>query len=375
MNQNWQSIETVPIPGGSFLMGSEDFDDTRPIHRVTLSPFEMGKYPITQAQYRAVMGDNPSNFKGDTLPVEQVSWDDAVSFCKKLSKQTGRIYRLPTEAEWEYACLAGSTGKYCFGDDKALLEKYACYYKNSGSKTHPVGEKLPNAWGLHEMHGNVWEWCSDWYDKNYYAEFSKQGDAINPQGPAKGEYRVLRGGSWLDVQMFARAVYRSYFHPALRLINIGFRVVLCRPPSSRDTEGALAPETADTIPAETLNAATRAIARRHGWTQTTGEEHPSITNYNKEWLAHWRPDAQAALEAAGVDDLLARRDADSALMLREAEARIAELETALTLGYELSTWMAGINWGGGKNQKEWLDDLRAKIEEFQSLAIKLREQQ
>ena len=226
-------LEMIAIPGGSFLMGSEDFDDTnKSVHPVTLSPFHIGKFQVTQAQWQAVMKTNPSHFKGDNLPVENVSWNEAVSFCEKLSKQTGQTYRLPTEAEWEYACLAGSTGKYCFGDDEALLKDYAWYNKNSGDKTHPVGEKLPNNWGLYDMHGNVWEWCSDWYGKNYYAELAKQGEAVNPQGPADGDYRVLRGGSWFFSRMFARAVCRNYVLAAVRISNIGFRVVVARPPSS-----------------------------------------------------------------------------------------------------------------------------------------------
>ncbi len=216
---NGVELEMISIPGGSFLMGSDDFDDTRPIHRVTLSPFEMGKYPITQAQYKAVMGNNPSRFKGDNLPVESISWHDAVEFCRRLSRQTGQHWRLPTEAEWEYACLAGSTGKYCFGNNETLLKDYAWYGKNSDSKTHPVGEKLPNNWGLHDMHGNVWEWCQDWY-----APYSSN-TATDPQGPADGDYRVLRGGSWVSDRGIARAVFRDYYFPAFRDLNIGFRVV------------------------------------------------------------------------------------------------------------------------------------------------------
>lgn len=229
---NGVKLEMIAIPGGSFLMGSEDFETTKPVHKVTLSPFHIGKFQVTQAQWKAVMGNNPSHFKGDTLPVEQVSWDDAVSFCEKLSKQTGKTYRLPTEAEWEYSCLAGSTGKYCFGDDEALLKDYAWYGEPFMGKTHPVGEKLPNNWGLHDMHGNVWEWCQDWYDKIYYAELAKQGEAINPQGPANGEYRVLRGGSWNHAQGLARAVFRHGNRPATRNLDLGFRVLCCRPPSS-----------------------------------------------------------------------------------------------------------------------------------------------
>jgi len=229
---NGVKLEMIAIPGGSFLMGSEDFENTKPVHKVTLSPFHIGKFQVTQQQWQAVRGENPSHFKGNNLPVESISWNDATRFCLKLSEKTGKEYRLPTEAEWEYACLAGSTGKYCFGDDEALLEKYAWYRKNSGKQTHPVGEKLPNDWGLHDMHGNVWEWCQDWYDANYYAELAKQGEAVNPQGSAYGELRVLRGGSWDVDLLIARAVYRNNDLPAFRFGNFGFRVVCSCPPSS-----------------------------------------------------------------------------------------------------------------------------------------------
>ena len=152
------------LPAGTFWMG-EDLD----AHKVTLTqPFYLGVYEVTQEQYERVMGKNPSNFKGPQNPVEKVSWDDAVEFCRKLSelpeeKAAGRIYRLPTEAEWEYACRAGTTTKYSFGDSESELGEYGWFDKNSDRKTHPVGQKQPNKWGLYDMHGNVWEWCSDWY--------------------------------------------------------------------------------------------------------------------------------------------------------------------------------------------------------------------
>lgn len=253
---NGIKLEMIAIPGGSFLMGSEDFDNTKPVHRVTLSQFHIGKYQITQAQWQAVMKTNPSHFKGDNLPVENVSWTDASEFCRKLSEKTGKEFRLPTEAEWEYACLAGSTGKYCFGDDEALLKDYAWFGEDwQKGSTHPVGQKKPNNWGLHDMHGNVWEWCQDWYDADFYAELAKQGEAVNPQGLTNGNNRVLRGGTWALSQTFSRAAYRRvalrgaylgaiydqiplamqiiWSQPlAERLNTNGFRVLCCRPPSS-----------------------------------------------------------------------------------------------------------------------------------------------
>ena len=299
-------LEMIAIPGGSFLMGSEDFTNTKPVHKVALLPFHIGKFQVTQAQWKAVMKTNPSHFKGDNLPVEQVSWDDAVSFCEKLSKQTGQTYRLPTEAEWEYACLAGSTGKYCFGDDESLLKDYAWYAGNSDRQTHPVGEKLPNNWGLHDMHGNVWEWCQDWYGSNYYAELAKQGEAINPQGPAKGDYRVLRGGSWFDLQMDARAVYRDSNLAANRLSDIGFRVVAARPPSDLNSDGALAPR----VITETGNDG----GSRWVWLKNADGRHlAGITQYADAvtltmgdptigWSDHWRQGSTGQMQRARLAD-------------------------------------------------------------------------
>ncbi|HEY7545724.1 MAG TPA: bifunctional serine/threonine-protein kinase/formylglycine-generating enzyme family protein, partial [Blastocatellia bacterium] len=183
----------VQIPQGEFLMGSEKGEgDEKPAHKVRISrPFEMGKYEVTQAQWEAVMGNNPSNFKGANLPVENVSWNDAQEFIQKLNaRNDGYVYRLPTEAEWEYACRAGSTGDYA-----GNLDEMAWHGSNSASKTHSVGQKKPNAWGLHDMHGNVWEWCMDWYLENYYS----QSPSADPPGPGTGSLRVSRGGSCYDV--------------------------------------------------------------------------------------------------------------------------------------------------------------------------------
>ena len=176
------------IPSGKFMMGSpkdekDRLDNEGPQREVTISKaFYMGVYAVTQEQYERIMGENPSYFKGGQNPVETVSWDDAVEFCKKLSQKSSKAVSLPTEAQWEYACRAGSTTRFSYGDDDDKLGDYAWYGKNSGSKTHPVGQKKPNAWGLYDMHGNAWQWCSDWY-ADTYANANK----TDPTGPAFGE--------------------------------------------------------------------------------------------------------------------------------------------------------------------------------------------
>jgi len=248
-------MKLIHIEPGEFLMGStkdqigrlmklfpdskqEWFDREQPQHAVKISqPFSLGMHPVTQGQYEAVMGNNPSKFKGaNDLPVESVSWIDAVTFCNKVSEMEKRTpfyridganvtivegngYRLPTEAEWEYACRAGSATLYPFGDDADKLGEYAWYDGNSESKTHPVGQKKPNAWGLHDMLGNVWEWCGDWYDETYYA--SSPGS--DPPGPPASAHRVVRGGSWLIVAQNVRAAFRSLSEPSIRDYDLGFR--------------------------------------------------------------------------------------------------------------------------------------------------------
>jgi formylglycine-generating enzyme required for sulfatase activity len=217
-------MEFVLIPAGTFLMGSNDaaaFGNEQPVHEVTISqPFYLGKYQVTQAEWQVVVGSNPSYFAGDpTRPVESVSWNRVQEFIRKLNEQEGsNKYRLPTEAEWEYAARAGTTTAYSFGDDLSDLDTYAWYRGNSDDKTHPVGQIEPNAWGLYDMHGNVREWVQDWYGEY------PVGPVTDPTGPSSGTLRVVRGGSWRYSAQDCRAAYRFHFAPNLRDSSLGFRL-------------------------------------------------------------------------------------------------------------------------------------------------------
>ena len=211
----------VAIEGDEFEMG-DGLDDDNPVHTVRLDAFEIGAMPVTQAQYEAIMGVKPSHFEGPDRPVESVSWDNAMEFCKRLSEKTGRKYTLPTEAQWEYACRAESKGKYCFGDDESQLGEFAWYGANSDDETHPVGMKKPNNWGLYDMHGNVWEWCHDWYDEDYY---NQEEASDNPRGPSEGSFRVNRGGSWSNTPQYCRSACRNSYTPGYRSYILGFRVL------------------------------------------------------------------------------------------------------------------------------------------------------
>ena len=237
-------MEFVLIPAGEFLMGSdkrkdpEARDEETPLHRVTISrPFYLGKYAVTQDQWEAVMESNPSKFKGRSNPVETVSWDEVQEFIRRLNIQEGNgCYRLPTEAEWEYACRGGTTGVYSFGDNAGSLGHYAWYADNSGEKPHPVGQKRPNAWGLYDMHGNVWEWVQDWYCRDYYSD----SPSSDPRGLSSGSYRVRRGGCWYSVEKSCRSANRYYFTPDYRYDVLGFRLALyptgaIRGPYNEDT--------------------------------------------------------------------------------------------------------------------------------------------
>lgn len=215
-------MEFVHIPSGSFIMGSDDSrGDEKPAHKVTISkPYYLGKHEVTQAQYEAVMGANPSGFKNPNNPVEKVNWPMAVKFCEKMSKMTGKTCRLPTEAEWEYACRARTDTKYFFGKFSAPLKEHAWFKKNSGGKTHEVGMKKPNPWGLYDMNGNVWEWCQDWYASDYYANSPEQ----DPQGPESGKWRVHRGASWYEPDWANKSSTRARIKPYVSDTNYGFRV-------------------------------------------------------------------------------------------------------------------------------------------------------
>jgi formylglycine-generating enzyme required for sulfatase activity len=217
----------VYIPPGVFKMGSPDDESNRrenePLHNVMLTQgFYLQTTPVTQNQWEALMGNNPSNFKGDgERPVENVRWDkDVQDFIEKLNKEGRKVFGLPTEAQWEYACRAGTETSYYTGDTEADLDRAGWYGKNSNSTTHPVAQKEPNSFGLYDMHGNVFEWCQDWHD-----DYSKSG-AIDPDGPSNGSARVIRGGGWDGSAGYCRSACRYGHHPDLCFDGLGFRLVL-----------------------------------------------------------------------------------------------------------------------------------------------------
>jgi formylglycine-generating enzyme required for sulfatase activity len=209
----------VEVKAGGFMRESS---------QVTLTkPFWMAKTEVTQRQYQQLMSSNPSRFKGDDLPVETVSWIDAMEFCRKLSeveRQAGRLpegyeYTLPTEAQWEYACRAGTTG-----DHAGNLDAMGWYKSNAGEKTHPVGAKQPNAWGLYDMHGNVWEWCLDFYDSGFYGKTT----GVDPVNTGSGSLPVIRGGCWDDGASNCRSADRDWYNPSVSYDIFGFRACLVR---------------------------------------------------------------------------------------------------------------------------------------------------
>lgn len=225
------------IPAGEFIMGGTQSNHEQPTHQVRIAqPFYMGIYPVTQREYEEIIGHNPSCFDGEPKrPVESVSWNDAATFCKKLSQNEGRTYRLPTEAEWEYACRAGSTTEFYWGDSTSskVMDLYCWYKANPDDSTQLVGQKHPNEFGLYDMIGNVLEWCSDHYSRNYYKSSPPEG----PCGPDSGSCRVCRGGSWIYGDSFrCRSAYRDSNEPSNANGELGFRVVLPSVPSSSQRE-------------------------------------------------------------------------------------------------------------------------------------------
>ncbi len=218
--------EMVFVKGGSFQMGSNGGEeDEKPVHSVTLSGYYIGKYEVTQKQWRDVMGSDPAKlaFPGcDDCPVERVSWEDVQTFLQNLNSKTGKNYRLPTEAEWEFAALGGNSSKNYTYSGSNNVNDVAWYKENSDSKTHPVGGKQINELNIYDMTGNVWEWCSDWYDEKYYESSPSQ----NPKGASSGSLRVNRGGSWRLTTVYCRLTNRNGNGPTFREQFLGFRVAL-----------------------------------------------------------------------------------------------------------------------------------------------------
>jgi len=228
------AFRMIYVKGAVFDMGGKTWrDSSLPIHKVQLSDYWIGEFLVTQAIWEQIMKNNPSSFKGENRPVEEVSWDKIVQeFLPALNKQTAKereeevFFRLPTEAEWEYAARGGIERKgYVYaGGDK--IDEVAWYDSNSHSETKAVGLKLPNELGLYDMSGNVREWCHDWYDKEYYSSCEKEGIIKNPKGPESGAFRVLRGGSWNLTSVLCRSTYRFNYRPDNRINDSGFRLVL-----------------------------------------------------------------------------------------------------------------------------------------------------
>ncbi|MBF0226458.1 MAG: formylglycine-generating enzyme family protein [Desulfobacterales bacterium] len=226
--ENSIGVKFVLIHAGSFLMGSDTpgekvYEDEVPKHRVNISnPFYIGIHEITQAQWTSVIGNNPSKFKDSNRPVDSVSWNDVQKFIQLLNKKEGTdTYRLPTEAEWEYAARSGTDSPYFFGDVILQASQYAWFDSNSAEKTHLVGELRANQRGLYDVSGNVWEWCMDWYDKTFYANSPPD----DPSGPPNGSLKIIRGGSWSNNVNYCRSALRYSYPPDRPSICIGFRLV------------------------------------------------------------------------------------------------------------------------------------------------------
>jgi len=229
-------VDMILVPSGSFTMGDKQGDVDEQPHKVYVDSFYVDKYLVTQEEYEKVMGENPSRWKERKNPVEQVRWSDAVKYCNARSRLEGFQpcynletwecnfdadgYRLPTEAEWEYACRAGTETSYSFGDDARKLKNYAWFKDNSGGRPRPVGQKLPNPWGIYDVYGNVWEWCNDFYKVDYYQESPEK----NPKGPATGDTKVLRGGCWNATADKCRSSYRYNENPGYTDVCFGYDI-------------------------------------------------------------------------------------------------------------------------------------------------------
>jgi len=229
-------VKMIQVPNGWFIMGDEQGDVDEKPHKVYIDSFYIDKYLVTQEEYEKIMGENTARWKGRKNPVEQVRWSDAVKYCNARSRREGlqpcynletwecnfdaNGYRLPTEAEWEYACRAGTKNSYSFGDNSQKLRNYAWFKGNSGGRPRPVGKKLPNPWGLYDMHGNVWEWCSDFYKVDYYQESPEK----NPKGPTTGDTKVVRGGCFSATANKCRSSYRYNEDPGYTDICFGYDI-------------------------------------------------------------------------------------------------------------------------------------------------------
>ncbi|MEM7375192.1 MAG: formylglycine-generating enzyme family protein [Bacteroidota bacterium] len=224
------SFTMIYVKGGRFMMGDDQGvdEDEKPAHPVSLHDFYIAEFPVTQEVWKAVMGqeNNPSFFEGDARPVETVSWDACQRFLQQLSKMTGKVYRLPTEAEWEYAARGGqeSQGYRYAGSNQ--LDEVGWFRDNADQESKDVGQKQPNELGLYDMSGNVWEFCQDWYLEEYYKECARAGGVQNPKGPDQGDYRVHRGGSWNDYSQYCRSTFRNSYWLEYEVNNLGLRLVI-----------------------------------------------------------------------------------------------------------------------------------------------------
>jgi len=285
------TMELALIPAGEFMMGGPNSEGIRhpeegPRHRVRITrPFYMGRHEVTQSQYERIMGVNPSHFRGADLPVEQVSWEEATDFCRRLSQRTGRTVRLPTEAEWEYACRAGTTTPFCYGgslgSEQANFNGESPYGDApkgvSRKTTTPVGSFEPNAWGLYDMHGNLKEWCFDRWDEDYYKSSPEQ----DPTGPADGAFRVKRGGCWYDLGVMCRSAHRGVSGQICSNYYIGFRVAV------NSALRVASPESALRVAREHL-AAQSVDTTRHDMSNPEDIQEIVIQG-RRAWRVSWRP--------------------------------------------------------------------------------------